>query len=84
MAKTKEGLNEEKIKKWIENGFKKADSKKCKKGDSGNGIWFFGFVGALIYFWQYVNSFGSGVLAILKSIVWPAYLVLNLLKYLQI
>lgn len=49
---------------------------------SGGGIYFFGFIGAVIYYIQTATSFWVGVLGILKAIVWPAFLVFELLKFL--
>ena len=50
---------------------------------AGGGLGFFGllsFIGALVYFWGPVTSLGGGVLAILKALVWPAYLIYGLLR----
>lgn len=43
-----------------------------------------GFIGALIYFIQHADSFGNGVLGVLKAIVWPAYLVYKILEHLSV
>jgi hypothetical protein len=43
-----------------------------------------GFIGAAIYFISTATGFWMGVLGILKAIVWPAFLVFDLLKYLGI
>jgi hypothetical protein len=32
-------------------------------------------IGALVFFWQQADSFGQYLLAILKALVWPAFLV---------
>lgn len=58
----------------------KTNCKTC--GPCGGGIYFFGFVGAVIYYIQTAASFWMGVLGILKAIVWPAFLVYELLKFL--
>ena len=34
-----------------------------------------GLIGALVYFIKVADSFGSGVLGVLKALVWPAFLV---------
>ncbi len=52
-------------------------------GTSGT-IYGLGFVGALVYFLQHSAGFWPSILAILKAFVWPAMLVYNLLKFLQI
>ncbi len=41
-----------------------------------------GLVGALIYFVQSANSFGDGVLGVLKALVWPAVTIYKLLTFL--
>lgn len=53
----------------------------CGKGCSG-AIYGLGFLGAVIYYIQTATSFWMGVLGILKALVWPAFLVYELLKYL--
>ena len=59
---------------------------KCKHDFSdsckGSGIYCLGFVGAAIYYISTATSFWNGVLGFLKAIVWPAFLVYEVLKYL--
>jgi hypothetical protein len=43
-------------------------------------IWFLGFIGAFIYYVEQVDNFGAGVVAFLKAIAWPAFLVYKLLS----
>ncbi len=43
----------------------------------------FGFIGALVYYIGHAATFWLGVLGFLKAIVWPALLVYELLKYLN-
>ncbi len=43
-----------------------------------------GFLGALVYFWQYVESFGTGVFAVIKAVFWPGFLILHIFKFLKI
>lgn len=53
-------------------------------GDAG-GIWFLGFIGALVYFFHsHPSTFWLVILAILKAIVWPAFLVYYLFTFLKI
>lgn len=93
MAEKKEKYDEEKIEKMIEKGVKKLEEMDCgdKKGikkHAGSGaagtIWFLGFVGALVYFIQQADSFGTGVIGFIKALVWPALLIYNLLDFLRI
>ena len=41
----------------------------------GNAVYTLGLIGALVFFWQQADSFGQYLLAILKALVWPAFLV---------
>ena len=46
------------------------------------GIYGLGFIGSAIYFVSTAISFWMGVLGILKALVWPAFLIYGLLKFL--
>lgn len=50
--------------------------------NSGNAVYGLGFIGSAIYYISTATSFWMGVLGVLKAIVWPAFLVFELLKYL--
>lgn len=52
-------------------------------GGAGGAIYFFGFVGALVYFLQRSPTFMDGVVGVLKSIGWPALLVFKALEFLK-
>jgi len=44
------------------------------------GLWFLGFIGALVYYIHFHSgTFGLVVLAIVKSILWPAFVVYHVL-----
>jgi hypothetical protein len=60
------------------NFFKHHGKKSC------GGFYFFGFIGAAIYFIGQATTFRIGVLAFLKAIVRPAFLVYGVLKFLGI
>ena len=52
----------------------------CKScGGCGGAIYGLGFIGAAIYYIQQSNGFWEIVIAILKAIVWPAFLVYKLI-----
>ncbi|UCG94880.1 MAG: hypothetical protein JSW13_04090 [Candidatus Aerophobus sp.] len=57
------------------------------KGNGGCGIagavYFMAFIGAAVYFIQQATSFWMGVLGFLKALVWPAFLIYNLLDFLK-
>jgi len=48
----------------------------------GNAVYGLGLIGALVYYIQAADSFGGGVVGVLKAIVWPAFVVYDLLKFL--
>ena len=62
------------------------DSCSCKKscmcGHGGHGVYGLGFLGAVIYYISTASGFWIGVLGVLKALVWPAFVVYELLKFL--
>ncbi len=56
----------------------------CKRsyhcGHTSSGVYGLGFVGAVIYYISTATSFWMGALGILKALVWPAFLVYEVLK----
>ena len=56
-------------KKWEKNNIT------CK---GSGGIYCLGTIGAAVYYLQQATGFWPGVLAILKALVWPAFLVYKL------
>jgi len=65
---------------------KKADCNVKVKGGCGCGcggaVYGLGFIGALIYYIAHAQTFWMGVLGVLKAIVWPAFLIFELMKFL--
>ena len=55
---------------------------KDKVQKSCGGGYFLGVIGSAVYFISTSTGFWNGVLGILKALVWPAFLVFYLLKYL--
>jgi hypothetical protein len=48
----------------------------------GNAVYGLGLIGALIYYIQAADGFWVGVLGVLKAIVWPVFVVYDLLTFL--
>ena len=46
----------------------------------GEAFYGLGFIGAAIYFLQQAETFWMGALGLLKAVVWPAYIVYELLR----
>jgi hypothetical protein len=67
---------------------KKKSNKKeiccCSKTYNSNNcaIYGLGFVGSAVYYVSTATGFWMGVLGVLKSIVWPAFVVFEILKFL--
>ncbi len=56
-------------------------SKSNARGGAAGGIWFLGFIGALVYYIHtHSGSFWLVLLAFLKSLVWPAFVVYHVLQ----
>ena len=66
---------------------KKMKMGKCdpkSMGGCGGCGYFLGFLGAAVYYIQSTSGFWPGVVGVLKALVWPAFLVYELLKYLAV
>ena len=50
--------------------------------DANGGVYGFGFIGAAVYFVSQATTFGTGLLGILKALVWPGLLVYHALRLL--
>jgi len=64
---------------------KEETKEKCKPIEhikGGSAVYGMGLIGALVFYIQQADSFGMGVLGVLKAIVWPAMLVYKLLAML--
>jgi hypothetical protein len=49
---------------------------------SGGALYFVGFLGALYYYLTTATSFLAGVIGVVKALLWPAFLVYGVMKYL--
>jgi hypothetical protein len=58
-------------------------TKSVYRGGASEAVYGFGLIGAWIYFLSHATTFWMGVLGFLKGIVWPAMLVYEALKYLN-
>ena len=53
-----------------------------RSAGGGSAVYGLGLIGALVYYVQAADGFWPGVLGVLKALVWPAFLVYDLLKFL--
>ncbi|MDQ3109470.1 MAG: hypothetical protein M3R17_06205 [Bacteroidota bacterium] len=58
-------------------------SKKKSYTSTGNGIYGLAFIGSLVYYIQHAETFWMGALGFLKALVWPAFVIYELMKYLK-
>lgn len=80
MPRKKKTVDEKMPERQVES-VKYVRKRKNNCGGAG-GFYGLGFLGALVYYLSTAESFWMGVLGILKSLVWPAFLVYELLKFL--
>ena len=50
------------------------------KNSGGNSAYILAMIGAAVYYVQQADGFGEVILALLKALVWPAFLVYDLLR----
>lgn len=70
----------------MENTIETPEQKSNKKKSytsSGTGIYGLGLIGAMVYYIQHAETFWMGVVGFLKALVWPAFLIYELMKYLK-
>lgn len=48
-------------------------------GSGGGAVYGIGVIGALFYYFPHIVTFQDGLIAIFKSLAWPAYLVFRAL-----
>ena len=58
--------------------------KVVNKGGPAGGFYIISFFGAAVYFVQLSNGFGEFIVALLKALVWPAYLIYHVFELLRI
>jgi hypothetical protein len=78
-------FNAEKIAKNVKKKVKKSMKKKFGKTNvtvtkNGSAFYFLGMIGSAIYFISTADGFWHGVLGVLKSLVWPAFLIFEALS----
>ena len=56
--------------------------RKCPVDGPNGAVYGLGFIGAAIFFISQATTFWLGVLGFLKAIVWPAFMVYGVFKFL--
>lgn len=71
-----------KAKDWMKNCGPK--NWKNGSGAGGGAVYGLGFIGALVYFLSTATSFTDGLWGIVQAILWPGFLVYEVLKLLNL
>ncbi len=58
--------------------------KVVNKGGPGGGLYFVTFIGAAFYFIDKADGFWEVILAVLQALVWPGFVVYNVLELLRV
>jgi hypothetical protein len=53
-----------------------------RSAGGGNAVYGLGLIGALVYYIQAADGFWSVIVGILKALVWPAFAIYELLRFL--
>jgi hypothetical protein len=64
---------------WCKHGKEDKSNCGCHCGACGGGVYFLGFIGSAVFYLQQSTTFWTGVVGLLKALVWPAFLVYKLL-----
>ncbi len=59
-------------------------SREMHKTAPAGAVYGLGLIGAAVYFISHATGFWMGVLGFLKALVWPAFLVYDLLKHMAV
>jgi len=55
-----------------------------RNAGGGNAVYGLGLIGALVYYIQHAAGFWPVILGILKALVWPAFVIYDLLTFLAV
>jgi hypothetical protein len=61
---------------------RKIIQRRANECGAAGAVYGLGFIGAAVYYISYASTFWIGILGFLKALVWPAFLVFELLRYL--
>jgi hypothetical protein len=61
-----------------------SESRGSAGGAAGGAVYGLGLIGALIYFIQSATSFWDGAYGVFQALVWPAYFVYEMFRFLKL
>ena len=56
---------------------------KVVRGGGGGAVYFLGFIGAVVYYWQHAHGFWAHVWAVIEALLWPAFVIYHLLVHIS-
>ncbi|MFI5101483.1 MAG: hypothetical protein ACHQE5_13375 [Actinomycetes bacterium] len=56
-------------------------SKTAVRTPSAEAVYGLGLIGALVYYWQHASGFWPHIWAVVEAILWPAFVVYDLLAH---
>lgn len=66
-------------------GEQKKNVQYIRRGGGAGGVWFLGSIGTLVYFLHvHSGTFVLVLLAVIKALFWPAFLIYYLLHFMHI
>ncbi|WP_127508033.1 hypothetical protein [Actinoplanes solisilvae] len=54
-----------------------------RSAGGGDAVYGLGAIGALAHYISQADSFGAGVIGMLKALVWPAFMVYDLFRFIS-
>ena len=60
---------------------KKDNGKACGVSNGGGCVYFLGFIGSAVYYISTATGFWNGAWGIVKALLWPAFLIFEVLKF---
>ena len=61
-----------------------SSDKKSRTNHTSNVVYGLGLVGAAVYYIQMASGFWAVIVGLIKAILWPAFLVYEVLRHLEI
>jgi len=60
-----------------------ANNSSTGAGAGGGAVYGLGLIGAAVWYWQQADGFGGHIVGLLKALVWPAFVVYDLLAHIS-
>ncbi|MCW2956013.1 MAG: hypothetical protein JWO69_882 [Thermoleophilia bacterium] len=61
--------------------YNRVDRERASGNGAMGGAYFLGLIGAAVYYIHQADTFGEGLIGMLKAFVWPAFLVYHVFEH---